>query len=129
MADVLELSDGSIHTVFDIRDVMELIDTHVGSEVRRWLEEYLTEDDDLGDYVSDLEAEVKGIRDHHHEVKNSLREESEKIACLIRERDIDRKALSTAAGRIGTITWRELERAECMKRTTRRWRTPSSCRR
>ena len=108
MADVLELSDGSIHTVFDVRDVMELIDTHVGSEVRRWLEEYLTEDDDLGDYVSDLEAEVKGIRDHHHEVMNSLREESEKIACLIRERDIDRKALSTAAGRIGTITWREL---------------------
>ena len=108
MADVLKLSDGSIHTVFDIRDVMELIDTHVGSEVRRWLEEYLTEDDDLGDYVSDLEAEVKGIRDHHDEVMNSLREESEKIACLIRERDIDRKALSTAAGRIGTITWREL---------------------
>ena len=106
--DVLKLSDGSIHTVFDIRDVMELIDTHVGSEVRRWLEEYLTEDDDLGDYVSDLEAEVKGIRDHHHEVMNSLREESEKIACLIRERDIDRKALSTAAGKIGTITWREL---------------------
>ena len=35
MADVLKLSDGSIHTVFDIRDVMELIDTHVGSEVRR----------------------------------------------------------------------------------------------
>ena len=100
MADVLELSDGSIHTVFDIRDVMELIDTHVGSEVRRWLEEYLTEDDDLGDYVSDLEKEV--------EVMHSLREESEKIACLIRERDIDRKALSTAAGRIGTITWREL---------------------
>ena len=108
MADVLKLSDGSIHTGFDIRDVMELIDTHVGSEVRRWLEEYLTEDDDLGDYVSDLEAEVKGIRDHHHEVMNSLREESEKIACLIRERDIDRKALSTAAGKIGTITWREL---------------------
>lgn len=108
MADVLELSDGSIHTVFDIRDVMELIDTHVGSEVRRWLEEYLTEDDDLGDYVSDLEKEVEGVRAHHHEVMNSLREESEKIACLIRERDIDRKALSTAAGKIGTITWREL---------------------
>lgn len=108
MADVLELSDGSIHTVFDIRDVMELIDTHVGSEVRRWLEEYMTEDDDLGDYVSALEAEVKGVRSHHREIMHSLREESEKIACLIRERDIDRKALSTAAGRIGTITWREL---------------------
>ena len=108
MADVLELSDGSIHTVFDIRAVMEVIDTHAGSEVRRWLEEYLTEDDDLGDYVSDLETEVEGVRSHHREVMHSLREESEKIACLIRERDIDRKALSTAAGRIGTITWREL---------------------
>ena len=108
MADVLGLSDGSIHTVFDIRDVMELIDTHVGSEARRWLEEYLTEDDDLGDYVSDLEKEVEGVRAHHREVMNSLRAESEKIACLIREKEIDRKALSTAAGRIGTITWREL---------------------
>ena len=108
MADVLELSDGSIHTVFDIRDVMELIDTHVGNEVRRWLEEYLTEDDDLGDYVSDLEKEVEGVRAHHREVMNSLRAESEKIACLIREKEIDRKQLSTAAGRIGTITWREV---------------------
>jgi hypothetical protein len=39
---------------------------------------------------------------------NSLRAESEKIACLIREKEIDRKQLSTAAGRIGTITWREV---------------------
>ena len=39
---------------------------------------------------------------------NSLRAESEKIACLIREKEIDRMQLSTAAGRIGTITWREV---------------------
>ena len=44
MAEVLQLSDGSIHTVFDIKDMMELIDTHLGYEARRWLEEYLTED-------------------------------------------------------------------------------------
>ena len=55
MAEVLQLSDGSVHTVFDIKDKMELIDTHLGYEARRWLEEYLTEDNDLGDYVSDLE--------------------------------------------------------------------------
>ena len=108
MAEVLQLSDGSIHIVFDIRDMMELVDAHLGYEARRWLEEYLTEDNDLGDYVSDLEKEVEGVRSHHREVMTSLRVESEKIACLIRERDIDRKALSTAAGRIGTITWREL---------------------
>ena len=111
MAEVLQFSDGSVHTVFDIRDMMELIDAHLGYEARRWLEEYLTEDDDLGDYVSDLEKEVEGVRAHHREVRevmNSLRAESEKIACLIREKEIDRKQLSTAAGRIGTITWREV---------------------
>ena len=48
------------------------------------------------------------MRAHHREVMNSLRAESEKIACLIREKEIDRKQLSTAAGRIGTITWREV---------------------
>ena len=113
MAEVLQLSDGSVHTVFDIRDMMELIDDRLGYEARRWearrwLEEYLTEDDDLGDYASDLEKELEGVRSHHREVMSSLREESEKIACLIREKEIDRKQLSTAAGRIGTITWREV---------------------
>ena len=97
MAEVLQLSDGSVHTVFDIRDMMELIDDRLGYEARRWLEEYLTE-----------EKEVEGVRSHHREVMCSLREESEKIACLIREKEIDRKQLSTAAGRIGTITWREM---------------------
>ena len=108
MAEVLQLSDGSIHTVNDIKDMLELIDTHLGYEACRWLEEYLTEDDDLGDYASDLEKEVEGVRAHHREVMSLLREESEKIASLIREKEIDRKQLSTAAGRIGTITWREL---------------------
>ena len=39
-----------------------------------------------------------------------LRKESETIANLIRGKEIDRKALSTAAGNIGCITWREASR-------------------
>ena len=108
MADVLQLLDGSIYTVFDLRDVMELIDTHLGMEVRRWLEEYLAEGDDLDVYAEDLEKEVEGVRKHHREVMNLLRTQSETIAGLIREKDIDRKALSAAAGQIGIITWREV---------------------
>ena len=37
-----------------------------------------------------------------------LRQQSEIIAGLIREKEIDRRALSSAAGTIGSITWREL---------------------
>jgi len=39
-----------------------------------------------------------------------LRQHSEAIAALIREKGIDRKALSTEAGAIGCITWREMNR-------------------
>lgn len=39
-----------------------------------------------------------------------LRKQSETIAGLIREKDIDRRALSAAAGAIGCITWREMIR-------------------
>ena len=108
MADLFKLPDGSLHTVFDIRDMMELIGTYIGDDACRWLEEYMAEDDDLESYAADLVKEVEGLRDHHHEVMSALREESEKIADLISEKMIDRKALSTAAGRIGTITWREI---------------------
>ena len=77
MAEVLQLSDGSIHTVFDIKDMMELIDTHLGYEARRWLEEYLTEDSRVGeDCLPDPgkgnrpEAAVYGSRpDRNHHVE------------------------------------------------------------
>ena len=39
-----------------------------------------------------------------------LRSYSETIAGLIREKEIDRRALSAAAGSIGRITWREVNR-------------------
>lgn len=107
MADVIRLADGSIHTVFDLRDMMDLIDTRMGDEARRWLEEHLSDNDDQ-EYIADLEEEIKGLKDHRREVMTALREASETIAALIREKEIDRKQLSTAAGKIGTITWREL---------------------
>lgn len=107
MADVIRLADGSIHTVFDLRDMMDLIDARMGDEARRWMEEHLSENDDQ-EYIADLEEEVKSLKDHRREVMTALREASEAIAALIREKEIDRKQLSTAAGKIGAITWREL---------------------
>ena len=108
MADVIQLSDGSVHTLFDERDALELIDRRMGMEMRRWLENWLSEGDDDVAYIEDLEKEADGLRAHHKEVMQELRRQSETIAGLIREKEIDRKALSSAAGAIGSITWREL---------------------
>ncbi len=108
MADVIQLSDGSVHTVFDERDALELVDRYMGMEMRRWLEDWMSESDDDAAYIDNLEKETEGFRAHHSEVMAELRRQSETIAGLIREKEIDRKALSAAAGAIGCVTWREM---------------------
>ncbi len=108
MADVIQLADGSVHTLFDERDALELVDSYMGMEMRRWLENWISESDDDAAYIEDLEKEAEGLRAHHKEVMAELRRQSETIAVLIREKEIDRRALSSAAGAIGSITWREL---------------------
>lgn len=108
MADVIQLTDGSVHTLFDERDALDLIDSRMGMEMRRWLENWMSEGDDDAAYIEDLEKEAEGLRVHHKEVMAELRQQSEIIAGLIREKEIDRRALSSAAGAIGSITWREL---------------------
>lgn len=108
MADAIKLDDSSIHVIFDLNGFMELVDAYLGDEACSWLEEYLAESDDNGEYIDDLEAELKGVKDHHREVMEELRRQSETIAGLIQKKEIDRKKLSEAAGIIGSITWREL---------------------
>ena len=108
MANVILLPDGSKQIISGMQDIVSFVDTYLGYEVRTELEELLSEQDLDAGYIDDLEAELKGARQHHREVMETLRKQSEIIASLIREKDIDRKQLSAAAGTIGTITWREI---------------------
>lgn len=110
MADVIQLSDGSIHTIFDERDALELVGDRLGDDLRRWLEHWMSESDDDAAYIEDLEKEADGLRDYHKEVMAELRQHSEAIAALIREKEIDRVKLSHEAGAIGCITWKEINR-------------------
>ena len=110
MANVITLPDGRNETIFDEQDFMELVERYMGSDARRWLEDWLGNNDDVADYIDDLEKETDSLRAHHREVMTELRTHSETIANLIRGKEIDRKALSTAAGNIGCITWREANR-------------------
>lgn len=108
MPNVITLKNGQNEVIFDEDDFIRLVDEHMGFDARRWLEDYLIERDDDTDYAAELEDELKGEKEHHKEVIKELRKQSEVIAGLISEKDIDRKALSNAAGLIGTITWREM---------------------
>ena len=112
MANVITTKDGKNHVLFDEKDLFWLIDEYAGDEARRWLEDYVAdveyEHSDDAETIEELESDLKGAKEHHKDVMRQLREQSETIAGLIREKEIDRKKLSEAAGVIGTVTWREL---------------------
>ena len=105
---VIQLKSGKTETVFDLEGLLYLVEQYMGSEARLLLEDLITHENDDAEYIADLEKDIQKLRDHHHEVMEELRKLSETEARLIREKEIDRKALSTVAGKIGTITWREI---------------------
>ena len=107
MANVIQLKSGKYETVFDLEDLLYLVEQHMGSDARRLLEDLTAPEDDAAEYIDSLEKEIQELRDHHKAVMRELRTLSETEARLIQEREIDRHALSTVAGKIGTITWRE----------------------
>ena len=108
MANVIRLKSGQCETVFDLEDLLRLIEEHMGDETRRLLEELTAPPEDNTEYIEELEQENRELREHHRTVMRKLRTLSEEEARLIQEREIDRQALSTVAGKIGTITWREI---------------------
>lgn len=107
MADLIRLNDGEMEIVSGLEDFMRLVDSRMGFEAARWLSDYLAGLDEDKEYCSELEREIDRLRSHEKSVMEKLREQSEILAGLIGERDIDRKALSAAAGKIGMITWEE----------------------
>ena len=108
MANVIQLKSGRCETVFDLEDLLGLVEEHMGCDARRLLEELTAPDDDAAEYIDSLEKENKRLRNHHHEVMEDLRAQAETIARLIQKPEIDRSALSTVAGIIGKTTWREI---------------------
>ena len=108
MPSVIQLKSGQTETVFDLEGLLYLVEEHMGDEARRLLEDFTAPEDDAADYITDLEKENQRLRDHHHEVMEDLRAQSETIARLIQKPEIDRSALSTVAGIIGRTTWREI---------------------
>ena len=104
--------NGKVYTVFSLRDMMELIDECIGNEFRTILEEMLSEtyakESEWAVIEEEHRKELDGIREYYHNVITEIHEESKQLSDLIRAQRLDRRAISSCAGRIGTITWREL---------------------
>lgn len=108
MATTIMMPDGKVETVFDLADLLGLIEDRMGWETRKLLEEWSRPESDAEEYIAYLEKEVEAQKTRRLEAMKALRKQSETIAGLIREKEIDRVKLSHAAGAISMITWREL---------------------
>ena len=79
MATTIMLPDGKVETVFDLADMLRLIEDRMGWEARELLEEWIRPDSDAEEYIAYLEKEVEAkgsppgrdegaaqaVRDHH----------------------------------------------------------------
>ena len=108
MATTIMLPDGKVETVFDLADMLRLIEDRMGWEARELLEEWIRPDSDAEEYIAYLEKEVEAQKGRRLDAMKALRKQSETITELIREKEIDRVKLSHAVGAISMITWREL---------------------
>ncbi len=108
MATTIMTPDGGIETVFDLDSLLRLIEERMGYEARDLLEEWIRPDSDAEEYIACLEKEVEAQKARRMDAMKALRKQSETIAGLIREKEIDRVKLSHAAGAISLITWREI---------------------
>lgn len=104
--------NGKVYTVFSLRDMMGLIDECMGNEFRTILEEMLSEtyakESEWAVIEEEHRKELEAIREHYHGVIVDIRDQAEMLSGLIRAQRLNRSAISSCAGRIGTITWREL---------------------
>ena len=108
MATTIMLPDGKVETVFDLADMLRLIEDRMGWEARELLEEWIRPDSDAEEYIAYLEKEVETQKTRRLDAMKALRKQSETVTELIREKEIDRVKLSHAVGAISMITWREL---------------------
>ena len=102
------LKDKKVSTILEPRHMLELVDEYMGMDARIWFEDYLAEADSQTADVAAMEAYYEKQIEHYHQVIRELRTHSEKLARLIREKELNRMAISQEAGQIGVITGREM---------------------
>lgn len=109
---VLKLKNGKLITPFDLADVLEVVGEYAGDEVRRYLEENLSDTEELEKELDGMyrehEEELERQGDQQRALLNEIREEAESLGGLLEAPRLDRKKLKQAAENIWRMCYREL---------------------
>lgn len=108
MPHTMELKDGTVTTLLQYKDFLELVDFYMGYEARRYLEEMQCDLAGLKKDMEYAEKEYERQGDHQRNVLNNIREEAETLDALLLADRLDRKRIQTSVKRIRQTVMQEL---------------------
>lgn len=116
MPEMIQTKDKKNHTLFDNKDIFDLIDEYMGMEARDLIRDWISDIKAGADAESMHEQEeemnkfTKQFTDKHKKTFDELHKSLVNISELISEQTIDRKKLSDEVGRLSIMISREQNR-------------------
>ena len=110
--DVIIMPDGTREIVASPRDMYDLMDRYMSEDAAKWWKGYLheryMEDNERAKVEDDMYRTLEITRERYRNVLLDIEEDAEELARQIREPKLDRRKISTLAGRIGGAISRNL---------------------
>lgn len=104
---VISLNDGSVHTLFEFRHFLELVEDRMGYDAAKWLRTHVEQAEKAADYTSrkvntDLVAFESSL-DSNRRAFQDIQDELICISNILRWKRMNRELLSDHVKRIKTI--------------------------
>lgn len=104
---VISLKDGSVHTLFEFRHFLELVDQYMGYDVAKWLRTYMEQAENAADYTtakidSDLVAYESDL-DSNRRAFQDIQTEAAAIMEVLQRNRVNRQKIAHSVKEIGKI--------------------------
>ena len=114
MGNLIRLKDGTIATVLSGEDLLYLIETQMGQEMKEAVVEWMNEIDlqhaDDEECIHELNELISEDHKRYKETMEQIRTKVEKLSSLISEKELDRRAISNTVGAISVLANKEVNR-------------------
>ena len=104
---VISLKDGSVHTLFEFRHFLELVEDCMGYDAAKWLRTHVEQAEKAADYTqakvdTDLTAYESDLESNHRAFQD-IQTEAAVITGVLQEKRINREKITHAVREIGKI--------------------------
>lgn len=104
---VISLKDGSVHTLFEFRHFLKLVDQYMGYDVAKWLRTYMEQAENAADYTtakidSDLVAYESDL-DSNRRAFQDIQTEAAAIMEVLQGNRVNRQKIAHSVKEIGKI--------------------------